>query len=52
VVDHQSFDLRRKLQAFINKFIEDHKEELNARKNYSGPINPFKIKYAAELFKS
>lgn len=52
VVDHQSFDLRRKLQAFINKFVDEYKQELHLRRIYPGAINQFKIKFATEIFKS
>jgi predicted transcriptional regulator len=51
VVDHQSLDLRRKLQIFIDSFIDDHRDELDCRKILPGPINIFKIRHVSEIFK-
>ena len=51
VVDHQSIDLRRKLQKFIKLFALDYEEDLRKRKIYPGSVNVFKIRDLADIFK-
>ena len=49
VVDHQSLDLRQKLQSFVERFCDEYKKELESHGNH-GTINAFKIKHIADNF--
>jgi CBS domain-containing protein len=50
VADYQSIDLRRKLQAFIDKFCDEFDYEITVWKQTHGPTNVFKIRHLAEMF--
>jgi CBS domain-containing protein len=50
VVDHQSIDLRKKLQGFIDQFYKKNEKLIKDWIKCAGPINKFRIREFATIF--